>query len=235
MTDEPAKLDNWPLNGLTLLVALAANGLLFYALAWARSRPAPSFPQDIDIPRLVALAPVQSTPAPSVPEDPAPSPAMQRPADLQQAEFPPITRVAIVDPLDHLMRLSPMATDLPGMTVTLPHAEDLWRAQALPAPEIQGPLSAERVDRMPVKTAGPAPLYPAWARQRGLEAVVTLRFVITTSGTVTDLKIHDITGHESFGRAALDAVSQWRFQPALKQGKAVACWRFQKINFVRNP
>ncbi len=233
MADDTAKLSGWarwPLNGLALVTALAANGLLFYALAWARTRPASPITPETDVPMIVSIAPIQASP---VTRDPAPPPETQR--QTPQPDLPPMARVEAVRPLEHLMRLSPAAADLQGMPLGLPQTVDLWRTQPLPTPDIQGPLSVERVDRVPVKTAGPGPAYPVWARRRGLEAVVTLRFVITTTGTVTDLKIHDITGHERFGKAALDAVSQWRFQPALKQGNPVACWRFQKIKFVRNP
>jgi TonB family protein len=222
----------WSLNGLTLVMALAANGLLFYALVWARTRPASTLTRDTDVSLIVSIAPAQSSP---VTGDPVSTPAAQRPADVPQPDLPPLARVEAIRSLDHQIRPNPMAADLPGMTVALAQVVDLWRTQPLPTPDIQGPLSVERVDRIPVKTAGPGPTYPAWARRRGWEAVVILRFVITTTGAVTDLKIHNIAGHERFGKAALDAVSQWRFQPALKQGKPVACWRFQKINFVRDP
>ena len=30
---------------------------------------------------------------------------------------------------------------------------------------------------------------------------------------------------------AIRAISQWRFRPAIKAGKAVPCWCFQKVNF----
>ena len=37
-------------NCVALAVALGANSLLFYALAWARTRPVPVIPQEKDAP-----------------------------------------------------------------------------------------------------------------------------------------------------------------------------------------
>jgi TonB family protein len=64
-----------------------------------------------------------------------------------------------------------------------------------------------------------------------LEAVVTVRFIVTTEGTVEDVKIHEIDGDERFGAEAIRAISRWRFRPAIKAGKSIPCWCFQKVSF----
>ena len=36
---------------------------------------------------------------------------------------------------------------------------------------------------------------------------------------------------ERFGQEAIQAISRWRFSPAIKAGKPIPCWCFQKISF----
>jgi TonB family protein len=104
-------------------------------------------------------------------------------------------------------------------------------AEAAPVGGSETPASAPKIDRLPSKTAGPMPRYPQWARRGKLEATVTLRFIVTAEGAVEDINIHEIEGDERFGDEAVRAVSQWRLSPAIRAGKPVSCWCFQKINF----
>lgn len=129
-------------------------------------------------------------------------------------------------------RISDLSFELPGLPVRSSNISLLNPAIAEPAGGADKAVSAPRVDRMPSKTAGPVPRYPHWARRDMLEATVTLRFIVTAEGAVEDINIHEIEGDERFGDEAVRAVSQWRFSPAIRAGKPVSCWCFQKINFV---
>ena len=134
-----------------------------------------------------------------------------------------------------LPRLSNLMSDIPadstGLPVVLPGLSDLRAADSAQVSGFGEQLSILKVDRIPLKISGVPPRYPHWARRAGLEAIVTLRFVVTAEGVVRDIKVHKIEGDERFGDEAVRAVGSWRFDPAIKGGKAVACWCFQKVSF----
>jgi protein TonB len=63
------------------------------------------------------------------------------------------------------------------------------------------------------------PQYPALARQARISGVVKLMGIIAKDGTVQQLQV--ISGHPLLQKAALDAVSQWLYQPTILNGKPV--------------
>lgn len=75
------------------------------------------------------------------------------------------------------------------------------------------------------------PQYPYRARQRGIEGVVELEFTITTLGTVKDITIIKSTPPRTFDRAAMSALTRWRFKPLVIAGKAVERRATQQIRF----
>lgn len=66
-----------------------------------------------------------------------------------------------------------------------------------------------------------APDYPRSAQRRNLSGSVDLMFTVSTIGTVKD--VHVIKGEPEgvFDLAAIDAVSQWRFDPVIEDGVAL--------------
>jgi TonB family protein len=67
----------------------------------------------------------------------------------------------------------------------------------------------------------PNPNYPIGAMQRGQEGWVMVSFVISAEGEVREAMIEDSSGVESIERAALEAVSRWRYVPATENGQPV--------------
>ena len=63
------------------------------------------------------------------------------------------------------------------------------------------------------------PEYPPLARQIHLEGTVRLRAIIGRDGVIDSLEL--LSGHPILARAALDAVSQWRYRPTLLGGEPV--------------
>ncbi len=63
------------------------------------------------------------------------------------------------------------------------------------------------------------PEYPPLARQIRLEGTVRLRAIIGRDGGIDSLEL--LSGHPILARAALDAVSQWRYRPTLLGGEPV--------------
>lgn len=75
----------------------------------------------------------------------------------------------------------------------------------------------------------PKPEYPALARMARLQGTVRLEAVISRDGTVEDLKV--LGGHPVFAKAALQAVSRWRYQPTLLNGEPVEVLTTIDVNF----
>jgi periplasmic protein TonB len=76
------------------------------------------------------------------------------------------------------------------------------------------------------------PDYPQQALMQHLEGPVVLQAWIARDGTVRDLKL--VKGYFVLGRAAFDAVKQWRFKPYSPNGKAVDFQTMLTVNF-KNP
>lgn len=65
------------------------------------------------------------------------------------------------------------------------------------------------------------PQYPERAAQRGIEGRVLVEFTISKSGSVKDAKVVAYEPSKIFNKAALKAVSQWKYNPKIEDGKAV--------------
>jgi protein TonB len=85
---------------------------------------------------------------------------------------------------------------------------------------IQEPIRLHSGIRAPQKVFAVDPAYPAMARTARVEGVVILEATIDTSGSVTGLRV--LRPVALLDRAAMDAVRQWRFTPALLNDKPIA-------------
>lgn len=75
------------------------------------------------------------------------------------------------------------------------------------------------------------PLYPLTALERGLEGYVLIEAYIGTSGHVEGVWVRSAYGDESFEVSALEAVRQFEFRPAMREGRAVPFWVSFLIRF----
>lgn len=73
------------------------------------------------------------------------------------------------------------------------------------------------------------PSYPEQALKAGLEGAVILQAWIGKDGSIRDLKLVD--GSLLLGRAAVEAVKQWRYKPYLRNGVAVEAQTYVTVNF----
>jgi protein TonB len=67
----------------------------------------------------------------------------------------------------------------------------------------------------------PKPVYPAYARRRGIEGRVVLGVEVTAEGNASAVAVVESSGHDSLDAAALKVVRQWRFDPAVRDGGVV--------------
>ena len=63
------------------------------------------------------------------------------------------------------------------------------------------------------------PLYPTRAEAKQTEGWVELDFTVTESGEVRDIALHAANPPGVFDSAAVNALSQWRYKPVLKDAK----------------
>jgi TonB family protein len=76
---------------------------------------------------------------------------------------------------------------------------------------------------------GPAPAYPQIAAGARIEGLVRLAATLNEDGTIQDLKL--ISGPPLLVKAAMDAVSQWRYKPTMLNGAPVQVETEVDVNF----
>ena len=161
---------------------------------------------------------------------------------------------------DYQLSAIPMATSLVP-DLTLPGVQANLQADASSAASIsEGSHSPQRRDavatgaasisegspspqrRDAVATALPRPIrqtrpvYPYAAKIRGIEGRVLVEFTVFPDGHCGEAQVLSAIPAGYFEKAALDAVEQWRFAPAVKDGSSVPARMKIQIAFdLQNP
>jgi protein TonB len=73
------------------------------------------------------------------------------------------------------------------------------------------------------------PIYPPLARSARIQGAVILAAVISKAGTIDDLRV--VSGHPMLVRAAIDAVSQWRYRPYILNNEPIEVETQITVNF----
>jgi len=76
------------------------------------------------------------------------------------------------------------------------------------------------------------PRYPMLARSRGEEGVVVITAEVLANGRVGKLGIRRTSGYRLLDKSALEAVKNWKFEPARKMGIPVTAWVEIPIRFA---
>ena len=84
--------------------------------------------------------------------------------------------------------------------------------------------------RVPVKTVHVAPVFPSIARSAQVQGVVILEAVLDASGRVESVRV--LRSIPLLDQAAVEAVRQWRFTPALLNGEPVPVVMTVTVNFT---
>jgi TonB family protein len=119
-------------------------------------------------------------------------------------------------------RLEPLAAPTHAPTATPPPAKPALREGDLV------PLSDEVTP--PKKTKSVSPNVPAIARKKHMAGSVLIEFIVNVDGTVADVKVIESAG-EVLDGAALEAVRQWRYQPATSHGVKVRVTQRARFTF----
>lgn len=93
-----------------------------------------------------------------------------------------------------------------------------------------GPVAAQ-LDRDFMPLSRQPPKYPYRAARRGIEGWVRVRFRVTETGTVEDVRVLDADPAGMFEKAATRAVYRWRFKPRIVNGQATSGTAEQVVEF----
>ena len=200
-------------------------------------------PSPLDEPSSTQAAAKETAPAKPAAADPVAAPAEE---DKPAEETPVSHPAANLKPFNTAslaQRLRPVnpTTDLPEappvVRATAPASASLSEFDtsqpALPAPPKPGALPAPKVGGQltPARVVSRVdPEYPKLARQAGASGVVELEATISLDGRVKNPRV--VHGNTMLQRAAIDAVLQWRYQPAMLNGRAVESPVEIKLTFV---
>jgi protein TonB len=124
----------------------------------------------------------------------------------------------------------------PGVVRGLPDGVDGFGVSAVvtpipapPQPPI-GPIHLHSGMQAPRKTVDVPPEYPALARSAHAQGIVILEAVIDAHGVVTS--VHVLRSIPLLDKAAVEAVQQWRFTPALLNKEPVPVVMTVTVNFT---
>lgn len=98
--------------------------------------------------------------------------------------------------------------------------------------EEMGPPRFMPAEVFPNCTYKPTPPYPSMAAQAGVEGSVTLWVYVSSSGSVSDVRLYNSSGVNSLDEAALSAVWNTRWTPAQNNGIPVGVWTTLTYDFV---
>jgi protein TonB len=90
---------------------------------------------------------------------------------------------------------------------------------------------AEGNSAEPVLLEQATPRYPPNAMRSGQEGWVELQFLVDTDGSVQNVLVLNSQPRHVFDRAAIEAVSRWKFQPASEAGTPRATTLMRRIQF----
>ena len=76
------------------------------------------------------------------------------------------------------------------------------------------------------------PTYPKRALRSGIEGVVTVEFTITIDGSVKDAEIIEAKPPNIFDKSVLRAISKWKFNPDMVDGKPIEKRARQDVKFT---
>jgi periplasmic protein TonB len=98
-----------------------------------------------------------------------------------------------------------------------------------PPPTVSRPIYVSVMNEgMLIRRVQPA--YPASAKIAHVQGKVVLSAIISKEGTIENLRV--LTGHPMLVRAAIEAVSQWRYRPYILNNEPVEVETQVTVNFI---
>ncbi|UNK57111.1 TonB family protein [Pseudoxanthomonas daejeonensis] len=138
----------------------------------------------------------------------------------------PVAEPVAFEPLPRPMAAGDAATPLPAPTEEARVVEQAPAPAPAPAPVETTPLPPSIDEAAPVAgqamqapsplpEQSPSPRYPLDALRRGETGTVILQVQVDAQGQPVSIDVSQRSGSRDLDRAAVEAVSRWRFSPAL--------------------
>ena len=86
------------------------------------------------------------------------------------------------------------------------------------------------VEQLPKPIEKVPPAYPEWARQKGISGTVVVQALVGKDGRIKETRV--VTSIPELDDYAVGSVKQWRFKPAMSDGKPVAVWVAIPVKFT---
>jgi protein TonB len=99
------------------------------------------------------------------------------------------------------------------------------------APDGPSAANAAGDDFGPLALEAPPPVYPPACVRSGKEGSVLCALHISTAGRVTAVEVLQSSGHRQLDEAAKTTLLRWRFEPARKDGHAIAARIQHRVRF----
>ncbi len=78
------------------------------------------------------------------------------------------------------------------------------------------------------------PVYPVFARNQRIQGEVWLEVEILADGSVGAIEVSKsiLPGPGGLDESAINAIKQWKYSPAKREGKPVSCWVTFPVKFT---
>jgi protein TonB len=183
------------------------------ALSPASGQPAKNSPSSV----------VSSAPS-TTPKNAPPSPRNEPPVEQPQPKKSRLGQVHLAAPVVNRGANSSQVGEAdPSLTASVPtpgSAESLSALSSGHGKEPTAPLPVGGDVKPAHLVKSVPPLYPQMARTQRISGNVSIDAVVDVDGNVGTMKV--LSGPAILHRAALDAVKQWRYEPAMLDGKPTA-------------
>ena len=131
---------------------------------------------------------------------------------------PPDTQVKKYEIGDELL------PGVPGPPMPEGSGDEELYADAAPVEETPVLWNLKLVDMRP-------PVYPPRCLRLGIEGRVKVRVLVGENGRPQEVTVGQSSGEASLDQAAIEAVREWRFEPAKRNGVAVRAWAIVPVEF----
>ena len=188
----------------------------------------------IDHPENIQVTPIYPVPQPGaqVAKDPEPVAEQTPEPEVQTPAAPPTLSRAALNEDDEPKIVTRSRAELPSSLKT-PNTSIAPPPSGPPAQHaysalLQPVVLSEEVARK-FLISDSRPVYPEEALRAGVQGAVVLQAWIAKDGSIQNLKL--VRGYFVLGRAAFDAVKQWRFKPYYMNGQAVETQTYITVDF----
>ncbi|MEW7850475.1 TonB family protein [Massilia aurea] len=156
------------------------------------------------------------------PEVPPPSPPPEPPKPQVKTAPPEV----VVPKVEVEVAAQPPEPTVQASTEPAPEPTPPMQSEAPPAPSAQPSANSGQMRSAVLADANGCakPDYPVRAARNGETGTVTLALLVGADGRVQDSRIQSSSGSRDLDRAAVNALSMCKFQPAMNGGAAEAGW-----------